>query len=77
MQQHGKPECHEFYCWAPKSEDGTERTEWYVLDTAEDPPRYERDPQTGAMRLVICAVAGPFDIDAAIKESAKRNEEIR
>lgn len=26
----------EFYCWAPDTEDGTERTEWYVRDSTDD-----------------------------------------
>lgn len=26
----------EFYCWAPDTEDGTQRSEWYVRDSDGD-----------------------------------------
>ncbi len=54
-----EPEYHEYYCWSPDTVDGTERTEWYVLDAADDH-----------------AVAGPLDIDAAIRKAADLNKEL-
>src|SRR5262249_37564234 len=54
-----EPEYHEYYCWSPDTEDGTERTEWYVLDAADD-----------------TAVAGPFDLDTALRTSARMNQEL-
>ena len=60
----------EFYCWAAPTADGTPRTAWYVRNAALDVAGRERAADD------IAVVAGPFDIDTALREAARRNYEI-
>lgn len=63
-------EAIEFYVWAAPTADGTPRTEWYVRNAALDPAPRRRSKDDRAV------VAGPLDIDAAIRESVRRNAEL-
>ena len=65
-----EPPADEFYCWAAPTVDGTPRVEWYVRNAALDVAGRERAASDTAV------VAGPFDIDAAIREAMRRNQEI-
>lgn len=53
---------HEFCPWpGPDPEDETAGREWFIRDLGTDP---------------VVPVAGPFDIDTAIRVSAKMNAEL-